>query len=247
MTEKTKLQTWDDKIQKAKEDVKESFWGDFLFGGLLVSGMFIFIESFELSQYASRIIGLVLFIIAIFLVFSRFLYFKLRTKFIEMVIKKAENYRYELKYEESLALLNKLLKNNSNLRIKEIWNNKGTALYLLDRNEEALESFNYALDIDPYYKFANIGKSRIFYKLKRFEEALESYDKVLAIDENYGEAWYDKATIESLRNNKEKALDYLSKAVIFGGPNYAEMAKSDRDFHNVRDSEEFKEITELYD
>ena len=80
MTEKTKLQTWDDKIQKAKEDVKESFWGDFLFGGLLVSGMFIFIESFELSQYASRIIGLVLFIIAIFLVFSRFLYFKLRTR-----------------------------------------------------------------------------------------------------------------------------------------------------------------------
>lgn len=92
MTEKIELKTWDDKIEKVKEAIKESFWGDFLFGGLLVSGIFIFIDSFEFSQYTNRFIGLVLFIAAFILVILRFNYFKIRKIMIKMVIKRAGKY-----------------------------------------------------------------------------------------------------------------------------------------------------------
>jgi len=36
MTEKIILESWDQKLEKAEKALKESFWGDFLIGGLLV-------------------------------------------------------------------------------------------------------------------------------------------------------------------------------------------------------------------
>ena len=39
--EKIEQKTWEEQIEKTKEAIKESFWGDFLFGGLLVSGIFM--------------------------------------------------------------------------------------------------------------------------------------------------------------------------------------------------------------
>jgi len=82
---------WDEKIEKAKEALKASFWGDFLFGGLVVSGLFIFIESLELPSFVDRIIGISLFIFGLLLIFSKLLYLRINSYRIETVIKKAED------------------------------------------------------------------------------------------------------------------------------------------------------------
>jgi len=209
----------------------------------LVSGIFIFIESLELPSFVNSSIGISLFIFAIFIIFSRLIYFRIKTYRIETVIEKAESYQFKGEHEESLELLNELLEDKRNLKIKEIWNNKAITLYYLARYEVALESFNYALEIDPFYKFGIYGKGTTLPKLKRFEEALESYDKTLAIDPTYKDAWYNKACIESLQNNKDKALEHLKKAINLDDK-YKESAKADSDFNNIRDSQEFKELIE---
>jgi len=212
MTEKIDL-SWDEKVEKAKEAIKASFWGDFLFGGLVVSGIFIFIESLELPSLVNCSIGILIFIFGLSLILSRLIYFRIKTYQIEKIIKKAEIYQSEKDYKKSLELLNKELEDTRNLKIKEIWNNKAIALYYLTRYEEAYESFNYALEIDPFYKFAILGKGAALYKLKRFEEALKSYDKALTIDQNYKEAWLNKGyVLHDLKRYKE-ALESYDKAL----------------------------------
>ena len=308
MVKKMEL-SWDEKIEKVKEALKTSFWGDFLLGGLVVSGIFIFIESFELPSCIKRSIGISLFTFGIILLFSMPIYFRMKKYQIEVVIKKASNYISERKYEKSLELLNRLLEDKRNLKIKEIWNNKAQALYLLTKYEEALESINYALEIDPFYKTALPGKGLLLYHLARYEEALESFDravtinpthegawnsrgvtlrrlarynealesfnkaltidqifkeawnnrgvtlhdltrygealesfdKVLNIDQNYDEAWYNKARTESMQNNIDIALESLKKAINLDN-NYREYAKVAKDFDNIKDSQEFKEL-----
>jgi len=309
MAKKIEL-SWDEKIEKAKEALKTSFWGDFLCGGLVVSGIFIFIESLELPSFVNGTIGISLFVFPIFLLFSWFIYLRMKTYRAEMEFKKSSNYINSGKYEKSLGLLNRLLEDKRNLKIKEIWNNKASTLYLLARYEESLESINYALEIDPFYKSALLGKGLLLYYLARFEEALESFDKVLAInpthegawnsrgvtlrhltryeealesfnkalaidqifkeawmnrgltlhdleryeealesfnkaltiDQNYDEAWYNKARTESMQNNKDRALESLTKAVNLNNT-YREYAKVAKDFDNIRDSQEFKDLT----
>ena len=41
----TKVKSWDVSYEKVQETIKESFWGDFLFGGLLISGIFIIVDN----------------------------------------------------------------------------------------------------------------------------------------------------------------------------------------------------------
>ena len=94
MSEKIEL-PWE-KIEKAKEALKASFWGDFLFGGLVVSGLFIFIESLELPSSVNSSIGISLFIFALFLIFLRIIYMqigtdRLLTKKVQQFYKNIEN------------------------------------------------------------------------------------------------------------------------------------------------------------
>ena len=47
----------DSKYKKIREDIGKAFWGDFMFGGLLVSGIFIIVENLNLSQMWNCLIG----------------------------------------------------------------------------------------------------------------------------------------------------------------------------------------------
>lgn len=235
MTENIEL-PWDKKIEKAKEALKTSFWGDFIFGGLLVSGLFIFIESLNLPSSVNCGIGIFLFTLALFLVFSRLFYFKIEIYRIEKLIKTAEDYIAEEKYKRSLELCYRILENKKYLRIKEIWNNKAISLFRIadkskplflgtykktlkikyEKNfyEEALRSFNTALEIDPFYKASLFGKSVTLYRLKRFDEAIKSSEEILNIDPNYLNAWVYKGLALADLDRYQEALESYDKALV---------------------------------
>jgi len=61
----------DFKYEKAKESIKESFWGDFLIGGLLVSSIFIIVDNLNLPQSYKVNIGIIILCFAIILIFLR--------------------------------------------------------------------------------------------------------------------------------------------------------------------------------
>ncbi len=73
------------------------------------------------------------------------------------------------------------------------------------------------------------------------EEAEKCIIEVLKINPNYKPAWYNRACIESLRNNQEKSIKFLKKALDLD-KKYYDMAKTDEDLDNIRDSREFKEL-----
>jgi tetratricopeptide (TPR) repeat protein len=55
--------------------------------------------------------------------------------------------------------------------------------------------------------------------------------------------WYNLACVYSLKNNKEKALEYLKKAIELN-PKLKEEAKKDQNFKNLWDDEDFKKLTQ---
>jgi len=77
--------------------------------------------------------------------------------------------------------------------------------------------------------------------MERLEEADYYLTEVLKIDPNYRSAWYNKACIESLRNNQEKSIKLLKKAIDLD-KKYSDMTKTDVDLNNIKDLKEFKEL-----
>jgi len=54
-------------------------------------------------------------------------------------------------------------------------------------------------------------------------------------------AWYNKACLESLRNNNEKSIEFLRKAIELD-THLKNDARTEEEFNNVRESKEFKEL-----
>jgi tetratricopeptide (TPR) repeat protein len=64
------------------------------------------------------------------------------------------------------------------------WNNKGFELLKLKRYEEAQESFNQALKLNPQFMSAWYGTGLCYMWLERYTEAVELFDRVLTFFPN---------------------------------------------------------------
>ncbi len=73
---------------------------------------------------------------------------------------------------------------HTELFIKEIIL-KGLALYNLRKYNEAMESYDRAIKIDPNNAYAWYNKGNALYALGKYNEAMESYDRAIKIDPNY--------------------------------------------------------------
>jgi len=113
----------------------------------------------------------------------------------------------------------------------------------LKKYKEAIESYDKVLEIDPENVNALSYKGISLLYLHNYDESELCYDKLLEIRKNEGNAWYNKACIESLRGNKKEAVRFLKNAIWFSD-NYREIARTDEDFKNIRDSQEFKDLIE---
>ena len=65
------------------------------------------------------------------------------------------------------------------------WQNKGQALDNIGREEEALECYNKALEINPDDLQVLDYKSNSLTDMGRYEEALECYNKIFELDQSY--------------------------------------------------------------
>jgi tetratricopeptide (TPR) repeat protein len=81
----------------------------------------------------------------------------------------------------------------------------------LNRNhpEDALESFNRAIRIDPTRADGWLGRANTLNTLKRYEEALQDYKKALEIDPELANAYVNRGSAYSHLGQYEKAIaDY---------------------------------------
>ncbi len=150
----------------------------------------------------------------------------------------------ETAYQEVLNIRKELAAKNPDAYLPDVAQTQtilGSLYINLERYEEAIECYNKALEIDPEYIDALCNKGAALAWLKRYDQATECYDKSLTLDKNYGIAWYNKACLESLRNNNEKSIEFLRKAIELD-THLKNDARTEEEFNNVRESKEFKEL-----
>jgi tetratricopeptide (TPR) repeat protein len=85
--------------------------------------------------------------------------------------------------------------------------------------------------------------SYLDHHLKCYEEALAAYDKAIELKSNYPEAWFNKACLYGLNGNAKLAVQSLKRAIEINASN-REKVKTDSDFDNIRDNQEFKQLIE---
>jgi len=89
------------------------------------------------------------------------------------------------------------------------WVNKGLAQAAKGEYEEALDSFDKALEMDPNLAEALYNKGCGLYCLGKSEEALIYFDKAVETNPDEDKAWYDKGTcLDSLRRYQEAITCY---------------------------------------
>ena len=73
-----------------------------------------------------------------------------------------------------------------------VYNNRGTVLQELKRFEEALTSYDRAIELKSDYADAYSNRGNSLIKLKRVEEALSSYETAIEIKSDYAEAYLNR-------------------------------------------------------
>ncbi len=143
-------------------------------------------------------------------------------------------------YNEALECVNKAIDiNPSNVFAIR---NKAQILIKLGKCEEALDLLDKALSID--YFLVLHEKAYCLLELNKIDEAISIYDEILINNPNDATAYYNRACAYSLKNDKDKAIEDLKKAIELN-MDFKFLAMDDRDFDNIRDSDEFKKLIEL--
>ena len=116
-------------------------------------------------------------------------------------------------------------------------------LYLsLGKPDLAREDFAKCTQLDSIPNGNSCAEYAWFY-LGENDKAKDFMERMLEDDPEGN--YYDAACLYSLMNEKEKALDYLKKALESGFNNFNHMLR-DTDLDNIRETEEYKSMVEHY-
>ncbi len=135
-------------------------------------------------------------------------------------------------YKKAIAL---------NPNYADVYKNLGWLYRKRRRYDLAIESYKKAIAINPNDAEA-LSRLASSYRMEgNFDLAFEFYYKAIATNPNLALAHYCLACVHSLKNNKDLAVESLQKAISLDRKSI-ELAKTDRDFDNVRESPEFQQL-----
>jgi tetratricopeptide (TPR) repeat protein len=146
------------------------------------------------------------------------------------------------RYEEALADYNRSLELGPD--DADIICNRGTTYFKLGQYEEALADYNRSLEIRPHDPTTLYNRGTTYTKLGRYGEALADYNRSLELRLDQPSTLYNVACLLSLWGKTDDALSYLEKAIEKDGK-YRQMARTDKDFDNIRDDVRLKKLTEF--
>ncbi|MGF1521126.1 MAG: substrate-binding domain-containing protein [Leptolyngbyaceae cyanobacterium] len=94
---------------------------------------------------------------------------------------------------------------------------RGIALMNLDRPDEAMKSFDQALEMEPDDLVAWLGKGNVMTKANRFDEAIFCFDKAIELNANTAAAWYGKGMALQKMGRDAEAQSCFARAQALGG------------------------------
>ena len=143
----------------------------------------------------------------------------------------------------------------------EVYQNLGLALFYLDREEDALVSFNKAIELDKTFYQAWYNRGVLLLKRtkdiylgpgsldlseeskKQYKEAIESFNKTIEIEQKYHRAWYYRAECYAIIQEVDLAIKDLKEAIRLNSE-YKTKAKTNTYFDEIREDERFKKLIE---
>ena len=121
--------------------------------------------------------------------------------------------------------------------------NRGTTYAHMERYDDALADFNHSLELRPDDPDTLTNRGVTYRHLERYDDALADFNRSLELKPDDPDTLYDLACLSSLWGKVDDALTYLEKA-INKDKKYREMARTDKDFDNIRDDPRFKKLIE---
>uniref|UniRef100_UPI001EF9FC05 TPR end-of-group domain-containing protein n=1 Tax=Crocosphaera watsonii TaxID=263511 RepID=UPI001EF9FC05 len=118
---------------------------------------------------------------------------------------------------------------------------EGVALGKLGRLDDAIASYDNALEFKPDDHQAWYNRGVALGNIGRFDDAIASYDKALEIKPDDPSVYYNKACAYALQNKIQLAIENLQQAINLD-VKYKDMAKTNTDFDSIRDNEQFQEL-----
>lgn len=94
----------------------------------------------------------------------------------------------------------------------DLFLNIGNGFFSLDLHQEALESYEKAIELKPDDYRAWNNKGSVLQDLERYEEALESCDKALTITKDAVTVWNSRGLCLSFLQRYDEAIDNLKRA-----------------------------------
>ena len=124
-------------------------------------------------------------------------------------VREIENCKEKKDYVSALNLANKLVAIRGKARD---WLEKGRCLHNLERYDEALESYDRAIELDDNDRFNWVCRGDLLNNLQRYEEALASFDRAIALDEQYLSVFFARAIAILELNRWDEGITALDDA-----------------------------------
>ena len=117
--------------------------------------------------------------------------------------------------KERILEINELLleSNRSQDQQSSLLLEQGNIFYANNQYEEAIDSYDKALEIKPDYYKAWENKGGVLFKLGQYEKAITAYDKALSIQPNYYQAWNNQGNGLLHLNRYEEAISAYDKSI----------------------------------
>jgi len=90
---------------------------------------------------------------------------------------------------------------------------KANTFYELQRYEDALSSYQKAIEIQPEYAQAWNGQAKVLYELNSYQEALLAYDKAIQIEPDYQDSWSGRGFVLNKLQRFQEAISSFDKAL----------------------------------
>ena len=121
------------------------------------------------------------------------------------------------------------------------YSSRGSAKSNLSDFQGAITDYSEAIRLDPKNAIAYTDRGNVKQRLGDLSGAIADYNAAINADPKYWGAYYDKACYYSLQNNVEFALENLQIAIKLSRESM-ELAKTDRDFDNIRSDSRFQSL-----
>lgn len=121
---------------------------------------------------------------------------------------------------------------------------QGEALRELERYEDAISPLQKAAKQDPENIHVHLALGWCFKRTEQLDLAIHALEQALDSDPAEALVLYNLACYWSLNRNKQKALDFLSRALRLDGK-YRDLIGEESDFDPIRSDSDFQALTSI--